>query len=105
MFRITTFSRGIHSPQQGLGIANICLENARKTKDPELALELCGDADEVIAQVTKAMKRSTTSLNHSDDQGIREELATAYVELGRLQDGLGQGDKARANIKNSESWG
>lgn len=37
--------RNLLSLQQSLELANVSLENARKTKDLELSLELCGDAE------------------------------------------------------------
>lgn len=107
MFRIgaTSSSRGIHSPQQALEIANLCLENAHKQKDPELALELCGDAEAMVSQMTRIMKKSVIPPNHPEEQTIRKGIATVYLELGKLQDGLGHGDKARTSLKNAETWG
>jgi hypothetical protein len=89
--------------QQSLELANVSLESARKTKDPELGLELCGDAEAMLAQIKRRapqqMVHNPPSPGHTENKAFREGITAAYSSLGELQNSLGQSDKARASYK------
>lgn len=105
VFWSTPSSRSALSSQQALEFAsNICLDNARKAKDSDVALQLCDDAEVALSHLRRANKVS--SAGHTDDQrALSKEIANVYIELGRLQNGFGQSAKAQANYKRAELWG
>ncbi|KAF9346155.1 hypothetical protein BGX34_004139, partial [Mortierella sp. NVP85] len=86
------------SLQQALELANIYLENARKTQDPKLALVLCHDTEVSLSHVKKVAK-------HVEDNTMREGIASAYIGLGELLHEQGLQDEAQAFYKKSEKWG
>jgi hypothetical protein len=91
--------RGSLSLQQALDLANIYLENARKTQDPKLALVLCHDTEVSLSRVKKAAK-------HVENKIMHEGVATVYIGLGYLLNDQGHRDKeAQAFYKKSEKWG
>ncbi|KAK3821567.1 MAG: WD40-repeat-containing domain protein [Benniella sp.] len=92
------------SLQQLLVLANICISNARKTKDLDVAQELCHDAETALSRIKKKSPATLASLKGTEDQSLCEGIATAYTDLGELQISLGRGDKAQANYKNAEQW-
>ncbi|KAF9992422.1 hypothetical protein BGZ65_012261, partial [Modicella reniformis] len=84
-FRNTT-SSSLHttlSPQKALGLVNVYLENARKVKDPKLALELCSNAESSLSRIVEM----------------------ALNPEAQLQDHLGSRKKAQSNYKNAEKLG
>ncbi|KAF9353614.1 hypothetical protein BGX34_011467 [Mortierella sp. NVP85] len=100
MFRSTASSlRRTLSPQQTLEYTNLCLENARNTEDLELSLQLCRDAETTLARLKSA------SRSQEKDGPIRVGVATAYSNLGKLQDSLGESDKAQTSFRKVEQWG
>jgi hypothetical protein len=104
VFWNTFSSRSTLSPRQALELAhNICLDNARQAKDSEVALQLCDDAAVALSHIRRANKAPSVRLD--DQQALFKEIADVYIELGKLQDGLGQSDKAQANYKRAELWG
>ncbi|KAF9365999.1 hypothetical protein BGX34_006884, partial [Mortierella sp. NVP85] len=104
VFWNTFSSRSTLSPRQALKLANnICLDNARQAKDSEVALQLCDDAEVALSHVKRASKAPSVRLD--DQQTLFKEIADVYIGLGKLQDGLGQSDKAQANYKRAELWG
>ncbi|KAK3823469.1 MAG: WD40-repeat-containing domain protein [Benniella sp.] len=102
MFRGAAPSRIPLSPQQSLECANVCLATAHKTKDLEVAQELCHDAGAMLAQIKRAS--TLASLEPTTAQTFRERITVTYSDLGDLQDSLGQSDKARASYRNAEQW-
>lgn len=90
--------RGDPPPQKLLELANAHLESARKTKDSELALMFCDDAESALSRVKRAVKKT-------EDQSLRERTGVAYFELGKLFANLGHQDKAQENYKKAEKWG
>jgi hypothetical protein len=95
---IISSPRGSLSLQQVLDLANIYLENARKTTDPSVALVLCHDTETSLSHVKRAAK-------NTDDKAIREGIATIYNGLGELLNTQGHRDEAQAFYKKSEKWG
>ncbi|KAG0209745.1 hypothetical protein BGX31_002049, partial [Mortierella sp. GBA43] len=59
---------------------------------------LCHDTEITLSQMKKAVK-------HTDNQTVRQEIATTYIELGRLLESRGHRDTANVFFKKSEKWG
>jgi len=86
------------SLQQVLDLANIYLENASKSTDPDIVLVLCHDTEVSLSQVKKAVK-------HKEDGEMREGIAALYIGLGDLLVSKGYRVEAQAFYKKSEKWG
>ncbi|KAF9986015.1 hypothetical protein BGZ65_009084, partial [Modicella reniformis] len=93
VFWSTSSSRGTLSIQQSLELVKVCLENARKTKDFEVASELCRNAEAALSQL------------RPKDQSLNRDIGAAYSELGKFQDSRGQSEKAQTSRKKAEQWG
>ncbi|KAF9981591.1 hypothetical protein BGZ65_003786, partial [Modicella reniformis] len=105
MFHSTSSSsHATLSPQKALDLTNVYLENARKVKDPQLALELCGNAETSLSRVMK-MALNPPKHQQTQDQTLREGAASSCFELGQLQDHLGSSDKAQTNYKKAGKLG
>jgi hypothetical protein len=92
------------SLQQLLVLANICISNARKTKDLGVAQELCHDAETALSMIKKKSPTTIASFKDTEDQSLCKGITTAYTDLGELQINLGRSDKAQANYKIAEQW-
>jgi hypothetical protein len=90
--------RGNLSLQQALDLANIYLENASKSTDPDITLVLCHDTEVSLSHVKKAAK-------NSEDKSVHGRISTVYVGLGDLLDSKGHRGEAQAFYKKSEKWG
>ncbi|KAF9346371.1 hypothetical protein BGX34_003930, partial [Mortierella sp. NVP85] len=90
--------RGSLSLQKIINLANVYLENACKSTDPDILLVLCHDAEVSLTQARKTA-RST------EDKVMREGIATVYIGLGDLLDSRGHTNEAQAFYKKSEKWG
>jgi hypothetical protein len=86
-------------------LISLCLKSARRTKDPELALELCGDAEAVLSGIKGSLRRALVPPRKDEDRILSEGIAAAFINLGTLQDSLGHGDKAQVNFKKAMQWG
>jgi len=95
---IISSQRDILSPTQALELANIYLDNARKTTDPYVALALCHDTEVTLSQVARGSKRVKVPV-------VREGIATAYVQLGWLLKSRRLHDEAEAFYKKAEKLG
>jgi len=62
---------------QALDLARVYLENARQMTDVKLSLVLCHDTEVSLSQAKRAAK-------HADNPTLKEGIATAYIDLGRL---------------------
>jgi len=91
--------RGNLSLQKALDLANLYLDNACKSTDPEIILVLCHDTEVSLSQAKRAGK-------HVEDKAMHQGIATVYIELGDLLlDSHGHQDEAQAFYKKSEKWG
>jgi hypothetical protein len=95
---IISSPRGHLSLQQTLDLANLYLENAFKSTDPDITLVLCHDAEVSLAHVKKAAK-------NNEDKSMRERIATVYTSLGELLHSKDHQEEAQAFYKKSEKWG
>jgi hypothetical protein len=90
--------RGSLSLQQLLDLANIYLENAFKSTDPDITLVLCHDAEASLTHVKKAAK-------NNDDKSMHGRIATVFIGLGDLLDSQSHRDEAQAFYKNQRNGG
>jgi hypothetical protein len=95
---IISSPRGSLSLQQVLDLANIYLENARSTSDPDIALALCHDTEVSLSYAKRTAK-------HTGDNALQERVAASYIGLGDLLVKQGRRDEARTFYKKSEKWG
>ncbi|KAI8598725.1 hypothetical protein EDD21DRAFT_356115 [Dissophora ornata] len=98
------FASGL-SPQQALELANLHLENALTTKDPELALKCCDYAEAALSRMKRPAKKIVMSSLRADDLALRDGIAAAYSEIGKLLISLGNSAKAQVSNKKAEKWG
>ncbi|KAI8602910.1 hypothetical protein EDD21DRAFT_352310 [Dissophora ornata] len=103
MFR-NVFSSSL-SVQQALELANLHLENAHNTKDPELVLTCCNYAETTLSRMKTVAKKTVISSSRADHQALRSDVAAAFFEHGKLLDSLGNHTKAQASYKKAEKWG
>lgn len=95
---IASSPRGNLSPQQVLDLANIYLDNASKTNDPDIAIVLCHDTEVSLSQAKKTAK-------HTRNASLTEGIASAYMDLGRLLESRGHANGAQASFKKAEKLG
>jgi len=87
--------RDILTPMQTLELANIYLDNARKTTDPYIALVLYHDTEVSLSAAVRGSKRLKVPV-------VREGIATAYVQLGWLLKSRRLHEEADAFYKKAE---
>jgi len=85
-------------PEQGLELASIYLDNARKATDPYIALMLCHDTEVSLSQAKKVSK-------HLKVRAVREGIATAYDKLARVLDSHDHREEAQSFYKKAEELG
>lgn len=90
--------RGNLSLRQALDLADLYLENASKSTDPDITLVLCHDTEVSLAHVKKAAKSN-------EDKSMHGRIATIYVGLGELLESKGHRDEAQTFYRKSEKWG
>ncbi|KAF9932714.1 hypothetical protein BGZ65_004357, partial [Modicella reniformis] len=93
------------SLKQSLELINVYLENAYKTKDKDVALALCHDAEGALSQARNATKKHPNHPNDVERNALSESVAAAYIDLGKLLDGHGYRVEAQAIFKKTEKWG
>ncbi|KAF9345876.1 hypothetical protein BGX34_004388, partial [Mortierella sp. NVP85] len=81
-----------------LKLANIYLENAFDTNDPDIALVLCDDTEASLDQVKKSAKQDK-------DQTLTEGITMAYIGLAKLLESLQHFKEAQASFKKAEKLG
>ncbi len=101
---IFSSSRSTLSPQKMLDLASSYLETARKTKDLEIALVLCDDAEASLSQMKKSLRKAHAPETLAD-QTLRDKIATVYFEHGKVLKQLGQHDIAQMSYKKAQKWG
>jgi hypothetical protein len=81
-----------------LKLANIYLENAFDTNDPDIALVLCDDTEASLDQAKKSAKQDR-------DQALTEGITMAYIGLAKLLESLQHFKEAQASFKKAEKLG
>ncbi|KAF9350015.1 hypothetical protein BGX34_001454, partial [Mortierella sp. NVP85] len=80
------------SLHQALELTHLYLENAYKTTDRDIALLLCHDAEVALTQAKNANKKIHTRPGDTDYQVLRDGVAAAYIDLGKLLERQGYPD-------------
>ena len=95
------------SLKQALELTNLYLENAYKihVKDPDIALVLCHEAEAALSQGKSANKKYPAHPSDTGHQALREGMATAYIDLGKLLEKRGYQGEAQAILKKAAKWG
>ncbi|KAF9944122.1 hypothetical protein BGZ65_012583, partial [Modicella reniformis] len=93
------------SAQQALDLSNVYLEKAFKASDKNIALALCHDAEATLHQVKSISKKALTNPKDDEDRALREGVANAYIDIGKLLDNKGFEDEAQAVYKKAEKLG
>jgi hypothetical protein len=83
---------------QSLELANIYLDNARKTTDPYIALTLCHDTEVSLSQASRGSKRLKLPV-------VLEGISVAYVQLGWLLKNRRLHHESEAFYKKAEKLG
>lgn len=86
------------SLQQVLNLANVYLENACTSTDPDIVLVLCHDTEASLSLIERATK-------NTDDIAIHKDIAAVYAGLGDLLSNQGHHEEAQAFYQKSEEWG
>ncbi|KAI8353519.1 hypothetical protein B0O80DRAFT_508898 [Mortierella sp. GBAus27b] len=79
-------------------------KSASSSKDSEIVLVLCHHAEVALSRVKGPTKKSSPSTSSVEDQSIREGMANAYNELGRLLELQDQRSAAVVFYKKAEKW-
>lgn len=103
--RIVPVPKGTLSLQQALELCNIYLENAYRTTDHGIALVLCHDAEVALSQAKSASKRIPIHPGDDEYQTLRNGVASAYVDLGKLLESHGYHSEGREICRKAEKWG
>ncbi|KAG0207022.1 hypothetical protein BGX31_002634, partial [Mortierella sp. GBA43] len=90
---------------QSLDLCNLYLENAYKAPDNDIALVLCRDSEVALSQVKSANKRDPIRPDHTEYQLLRDGIAAAYIDLGKLLERKGYPKESLAFCKKTEKWG
>ncbi|KAF9976001.1 hypothetical protein BGZ65_008005, partial [Modicella reniformis] len=90
--------RGSLSPKQALELANTYLENAKEATDQAISLVLCHDTELSLSQAIKGA-------GLPEDKALRDEVGTAYIQLGRVLEDRGYRFEARSNYNRGEKLG
>ncbi|KAF9984069.1 hypothetical protein BGZ65_001041, partial [Modicella reniformis] len=93
------------SLQQALELTNVYLENAYKTKDQDVALVLCHDAETSLSQAKVATKKFPNHLKDAEHQALRDGVVSAFIDLGKFLEVHGYQVEAQAICKKAEYWG
>ncbi|KAF9113873.1 hypothetical protein BGX27_000629 [Mortierella sp. AM989] len=104
MFNRLFSSKNSLSPQESLDLARLHLENARKEKRPKMAMALCNNANDLLSDMKRTIKKSQISQSVSD-QTLWDEVAVVYFEHGQVLDSLGQRNKAQVSYQKVADWG
>ncbi|KAK3810112.1 MAG: hypothetical protein J3Q66DRAFT_443674, partial [Benniella sp.] len=92
------------SLRQALALSHVYLENAYRTTDHDMALVLCHDAEFALTQAKNANKRHPLPPEDPEYKSLRDGVATAYIDLGKLLEKQGFQAIAQAICKKAEKW-
>jgi hypothetical protein len=93
------------SLQQALELTNLYLENAYKAVDDDIALLLCHDAEVALSQAKSANKELHPQPGDINYQALRDGVAVAIIDLGKLLERQGYAGAAHTIYKKAEKWG
>ncbi|KAF9355436.1 hypothetical protein BGX34_010485, partial [Mortierella sp. NVP85] len=93
------------SLRQALALSQVYLENAYRTTDHDIALVLCHDTEFALTQAKNANKRHPLPPGDPEYKNLRDGIASAYIDLGKLLEKQGFSAVAQAICKKAEKWG
>jgi hypothetical protein len=93
------------SVRQSLDLYKIYLENANRTKDHDIALVLCHEAKVALSQAKNANRKHPVHPLSIGNSQLREEMANAYINLGKLLEREGYRIEGQAVCRKAEKWG
>lgn len=96
---------GALSLQQALELSHVYLENAYKTKNRSVSLELCHNAEAALSQVKSANKKYSVQLKNAGYRALLGQVDTAYIDLSKILEIQGCQDEAKVICKKTEKWG
>ncbi|KAK3810199.1 MAG: hypothetical protein J3Q66DRAFT_443735 [Benniella sp.] len=96
---------GVLSLKQALELANLYLENAYNIADRDIALVLCHEAEVALSQAKSANKKTHAPPEGIHYQVLRDGVAAAYIDLGKLLERKGYPDEGNSICKKAEKWG
>jgi hypothetical protein len=97
-FSIISSPKGTLSLQKTLDLANLYLENANKSTDPEIIMVLCHEAEISLSQAKKVARKTKVETTNGW-------IATLYNGLCNLLDKHGHIDEAAEFRKKCEKLG
>ncbi len=101
---VRSSSQNSFSASQVIAITHAYLDSARNASDVQIASFFCDHAEVSLSQAKKAFKAARAA-DSAADQALREQIAHAYAERGRILEKSGQHEKAQASYKKAEKWG
>jgi hypothetical protein len=96
---------GALSLKQALELTNLYLENAYKIADHDIALVLCHEAEVALSQAKSANKKIHAPPEDTHYQVLRDGVAAAYIDLGKLLERKGYLDASHSICKKAAKWG
>lgn len=103
--RIVPAPKSALSLRQALELTNAYLENAYKSADLDVALILCRDAEIALSRAKSTSKEYPAGLKDASYQSLRDGIAAAYIDLGKLLEKQGYKGAALNSYKKAEKWG
>ena len=91
--------------KQALDLYNLYLENASRRQTMTLRSCSAADAEVALSQVRGANKRDPIRPGHAEYQALRDGIAAAYIDLGKLLERKGYPKESLAFCKKTEKWG
>ncbi|KAF9995542.1 hypothetical protein BGZ65_008819, partial [Modicella reniformis] len=76
-----------------------------KTKDQDVALVLCHDAETSLSQAKATTNKFPNRLNDAENQDLRDGVVSAYIDLGKFLEVHGYREEAQAICKKAGKWG
>jgi hypothetical protein len=97
--------KGHLTPQQVQQLTDTYFENAFKAIDHDVILVLCHNAETILSQAKGTTRKASGAPTDNEDQTMREVIAAAYLNIGKLLENQGYQTEAQTFFKKSEKWG
>ncbi|KAG0221100.1 hypothetical protein BGX31_010189, partial [Mortierella sp. GBA43] len=104
LHRTVPSPKGTLSLHEVLQLTDVYLENASRANSNNVALVLCHNAEVALTQAKTPSKKESIA-SDADEQVLREKIAAAYYNLGKLLESHGYKDEAEAFFKKCKKWG
>ncbi|KAG0234215.1 hypothetical protein BGX31_004637 [Mortierella sp. GBA43] len=97
--------KGHLTPQQVQQLTDAYFENAFKAIDHNVILVLCHNAETILSQAKGTTRKAPGAPTDNEVQAMREVIAAAYLNIGKLLENQGYQTEAQNFFKKSEKWG